>query len=157
VLTFALLSWLAAAQTHDRHCEKALSMWLIVWGAFNLASSLLLITSSALPVAVLYAGASTRRSDCARSCASIAPATMAMSVMVMSVLFAIFGCFLFCWLIVGSVWVYPSSSSAHLDCDPSLYNFSFGLVTAAWVSAVPLLVIIIVVNVYAARASISSD
>jgi len=117
---FAIHIWL---KYHDESCDRQYALWCGVWGVMHFIAVLLGLA----PLLIASSREQGRCMDNATSWWALAMQVISFGMMAT----------LFVWVILGSVWVYPSwdteSHSSTLSCPKLLYMFTFGIVTAAWV------------------------
>jgi len=108
-------------------CERRLAMWLLVMGVAQIILIVFFIIIFALLISFVglekHSNASTEFG-------------VLVSLVALGACWLCLSIFTFCWLIVGSVWVYPDTGipkTGH-QCPDRLYVFSFWFVTAQWIA-----------------------
>lgn len=119
-----------ATYLHDCPAERMIPIYLIVAGVFNIVSNILMIIRGQV---------NKRKEGEEEKQSGTGPEQ-------------IINCFLFAWFIAGNVWVYRTyddwqSSNSMLDtyCNPTLYYFSFWIITSTYIVMGLLLVICLAV------------
>lgn len=111
----------------NEFCKKGIAMMVGVFGVAQLCYIILIFLLFGLVLGYMGYAARHRMESL--------PGGMLGGIIAIVVFIACGALFVFVWLIVGSVWIYPDTGvqKGAEHCNTSLYNFAFWFITAQWI------------------------